>query len=828
MKQVLAADAFRGRPLSEELPWWGFCDDRVCLLRSGRLLAVSRVEPFVADGSDAETLDRVVSNWSRTLASLPSSGRLWWVVERSRLETPAASGALDIAGLARSKRAAYVAERARRHAVYVVWEFDRGVLRKMNEDPDAAIGARLLGLAQELLRRRRQPHLSVVVRRVLEEAVGEVRDELASLEARLSDLTRVSPVPAAEAAGVLYRIVNGVSEPWSPPAVLGHGLNWRLGMREVEITVRKGLRVGERRAQLYSLVSVPTLAVANCLDELYSLDADLSVVLEWRPMEKAMARAVIQNTRRHYFQGRYSMQAHMQDAAGTTEALEDVGASAEVEWIGEALVDLQQGGLSFGEVVMSVAVWGDTQREFELAGAEIERIMGSVDGKMIRETYGTAPVWFGRMPGQPRGLSGRTLMVSSALAAAVAPLAGPAVGHARCEHLDAPCLAEFETSWRTRYGFDLFGGGDVGHTLILGATGSGKSFFLNFLLMQALGYDPRILILDLGGSYRHLTQFVGGEYMGLDRGASLEAGSEGTAGFGLQPFGLPHSVRTTQFLVRWVVSLLAIGGYEAEGEDSTDVGERIEEIYRLPRERRTLGALRQSLPRTMWPALSRWVEGGPWARWFDGPPAAGDAGFGWWQVIDLEGADRYEDWCEAALWFFLERLRLVMDDEGERGRLKVMVVDEAWRYLSDPMVAGQLLEAAKTWRKRNGALVLATQSVGDVLKCGRQLLESLPTKVFLANPEFPDEAARVLELSAVDVRTIRELEPKRELFIRRADETSVVTLTVDPESYWLYTSDPVEAVRREKAIARWGLEGALMRLAAGVDEGEVGAKEVVS
>ena len=79
-------------------------------------------------------------------------------------------------------------------------------------------------------------------------------------------------------------------------------------------------------------------------------------------------------------------------------------------------------------------------------------------------------------------------------------------------------------------------------------------------------------------------------------------------------------------------------------------------------------------------------------------------------------------------------------------------------------------------------------------------------------------------MSAADVRTIRGLEPKRELFIRRANEASVVTLAVDPESRWLYTSDPVEAVRREKAIARWGLEGALMRLAAGVDEGRGGGE----
>ena len=110
-----------GRPLSEELPWWGFCDDRICLLRSGRLLAVSRVDPFVADGSDAETLDRVVGSWSRTLASLSSSQRLWWVVERSRLEAAAVSASLGMAELARGKRAAYVAERARRHAVYLVW-----------------------------------------------------------------------------------------------------------------------------------------------------------------------------------------------------------------------------------------------------------------------------------------------------------------------------------------------------------------------------------------------------------------------------------------------------------------------------------------------------------------------------------------------------------------------------------------------------------------------------------------------------------------------------------------------------------------------------------
>ena len=65
---------------------------------------------------------------------------------------------------------------------------------------------------------------------------------------------------------------------------------------------------------------------------------------------------------------------------------------------------------------------------------------------------------------------------------------------------------------------------------MLGATGAGKSFSLNFLLVQALQYDPRILILDLGGSYRWLTQFLGGGYMELS-----PAAADGE-GFQLRPF----------------------------------------------------------------------------------------------------------------------------------------------------------------------------------------------------------------------------------------------------------------------------------------------------
>jgi len=143
--------------------------------------------------------------------------------------------------------------------------------------------------------------------------------------------------------------------------------------------------------------------------------------------------------------------------------------------------------------------------------------------------------------------------VSAGAAACLAPIFGPPKGDSRSGHLEKPALAVLETQWQTPYYYDLFCG-DVGHTLILGSTGAGKSFSLNFMLLQALQYDPRVLILDLGGSYRWLTEFLGGGYLEL----AAEENSGKDSAFKPRPFSLPRGERTFQFLTSWIARLLRL------------------------------------------------------------------------------------------------------------------------------------------------------------------------------------------------------------------------------------------------------------------------------
>ena len=788
--------------LAEELPYWGWLEDgRTCLTRSGELVSVGRLSPSVLDGQTPEQLDRVIDRWQRMLSGVDARTRLYFYLFRrpSGFEDDGDGTTSSVAALGRRKRRAFLQDRVQEVSAYVAWAHDPQLSAVATASTD---GPWWLSYVKNWMARRRNPHESVYLRSSIEAAASSFRQLVEASRALVDDLTPLRLLEAPEASLVLSELTNRPGTFWE--GATGSGMNWRLAISELEAE-RRHLRLDGEPVILYSLLSPPGAARANLLQDLYRLTATMTVTLEWRPWRLEAARRKIRGAQRHYFSKRYSMSAHVQETEGTATAMVDSAAAAESDRLGDALVELETDRIAYGDLALTIAIHGPLSQTESLDG-DIRRIFASQDAKVIREGYGQLPAWFSRLPAQPRRRQVRSVFVSAGSVACLAPIFGPPVGSPRSSHLRKPALAVLETQWRTPYHYDLFQG-DVGHTLVLGATGAGKSFSLNFLLVQALQYDPRVLILDLGGSYRWLTQFLGGGYMEL----SPDSGG----GFQLRPFSLPAGERTFQFLTGWISRLLRIGGWNLSGEDPSEIRARVEDLYAFPPERRSLGVLVRSLPSKMWPALGRWHGDGAWGRYFDNPADGDDLQLQDWQVIDLAGAAEHEDLCEAALFYLLERLRLALENPSETARVKLMVVDEAWRYLQDPAVLSYLAEAAKTWRKKNAALIVATQSAVDVTGTAgaEALLESMPTKLFLANPDLPEKAAGTFRLNPSEVNTIRGLIPKRELYLRRTDAAGILRLEVDPASYWLYTSSPLDAEIRAEAVGQYGLEQAIEHLA---------------
>ncbi len=790
-------DAREAGALEAEIPYWGWVDERTCLTRMGELLSVGRLTPCPTSGREPAQIADVVRRWMRLLGQLDERTRLSLYVLRRPL--PMVVGETrGVAGESARTRAEDLRRRLSGLEVYVAWTRDPRLRAAPSSNGLPAWSQRLFALVQP----ERRP---VWIRTQVEGACAHLRQDIEAQCRLIEDLTPVRMLGPDEATGLLSELVNRPGTP--PPPGRGSALHRRLAQSEIEAE-RRQLRLDGEDALVYSLIEPPSEAGADQLRELLRIPAVMTISWEFRRLTTDQARRRIHGARQFFFAKRFSMLAHMRETDGTASAMLDEGADTEVERLGQAQAELEAHGMPYGELALGLTLHGPLE-ELERHDAAVRRIFAACDAKVLREGFGQLAVFFARQPGAPRGHQPRLLLVSGGVAAALAPLWGPALGAPRSPHLGTDCLCVFETRENTPFHFDLFGGGggDIGHTLVLGQSGVGKSFLLNFLVVSALQYRPQIFVLDLGGSFGPLTRLLGGNYLSLS--------PDPDAPTRLRPFALPAGERTFAFLTGWVQRLLALGGYRTSGADTSVIRELVENLYRFRSEDRRLGVLAEALLSPMKPAMSRWVGGGTWGAVFDNPPEGEEPGWGALQVVDLAGAAKHEDLVEAALGYFLERMRHEVDEASALERVKLCIVDEAWKFVRDPTVSAYLAEAAKTWRKKNAALLLATQSGLDLagVESARALLEALSTRVYLANREFPESLAASFQLSASELNLVRDLAPKQELYVRRAHEREVASLRVDPRSYWLYTSDPQESARRARLIETHGLAEALDRLA---------------
>ena len=137
-------------------------------------------------------------------------------------------------------------------------------------------------------------------------------------------------------------------------------------------------------------------------------------------------------------------------------------------------------------------------------------------------------------------------------------------------------------------------------------------------------------------------------------------------------------------------------------------------------------------------------------------------------------------------------------------------------FLRNPTIQQYIIEALKTWRKHNAAMILSTQSL-DELRRSELLdvvVESCATKLFLANPDMDQDLyRRQFHLNDTEIKLIASLIPKQQFLLKTPELAKVANLNVDRRSYWLYTNDPYDNRKRQEAFDAYGFEQGLNVLA---------------
>lgn len=525
-------------------------------------------------------------------------------------------------------------------------------------------------------------------------------------------------------------------------------------------------RLGKSFIRTISVRAYPTTSSPGLLDRLNELGISYRWVCRYLPLDKEDARRAVTTVRKRWFAKRKGVLALLKEAiTREPSVLEDPDAAAKSVDADAALAILGGDLASIGYFTPTVTLMDEDAGRLADRVREVEGAINRAGFVCKVEDVNAVEAWIGSLPGQAYADLRRPL-VSSLNLCDMMPMPAIWPGPTRNVHLTSECakrghagaqppLMFARTAGTTPFRFDLHQG-DVGHTMVIGPTGSGKSVLLNTIAMQWLRYpEAQVFFFDKGASSRAATLLAGGQFFFL-------GGDDSELAF--QPLAEIDDSESRAWAQEWVEDLVAAEGVPVVPQVKEEIWSGLRNLAAGPREQRTLTLLAATVQdQAVKAALTPYTLSGPHGHLLDAHENTLQAAS--WQTFEMAELMTNRAALAPVLTYIFRTLERRFD-----GRPTLLVLDEAWLFLDQGAFAAKIREWLKTLRKFNVAVVFATQSLADVARSSiaPALIESCPTRVFLPNPDAVTPQIADLYagfgLNDQQVRIIASATPKREYY----------------------------------------------------------------
>ena len=536
-----------------------------------------------------------------------------------------------------------------------------------------------------------------------------------------------------------------------------------------------------------SIRSFPPSSFPCMLDDLNRLDCEYRWVTRYICKDKVDSEGHINGLKRAWKSNDKDIITWIKEIITREEsAMVDSSAMQRFHDADDALVELNNDFVSFGDFTSQVVVRDASIDELKNKIRKISRCYINKGFVVAQETFNAASAWFGSIPGNAYA-DPRRKLISSLNLCHILPLSSVWPGDEYCKHLSKccgkpiPAVAQVETVGSTPFFLNIHVG-DVGHSIVVGPTGSGKSVFLNFLASQFRSIpNARIYVFDKGASSRVFAAAVNGRFYDLGNENS-------TSNLSFQPLRYIDDENEKIWASEWLQELFVQEGIEMKPEYRKAIWEALTSLAATDPQDRTLTSFKVYLQSmTLRDALEPFVietkgitdTAGAYGRLFDSEEDS--LKLGSYQSFEMGELMSKKNAVMPTLLYLFHVI-----EKNCHGESTFIILDECWTFLDNPVFAEKIREWLKTMRKNNVSIIFATQNLDDIKKCSisSAIIESCLTRFFLPNSQAlnkgNEEVYDYFNLNYREREIIATATPKRDYYVVSSEGKRQFDLALSP------------------------------------------------